>query len=258
MKVNAAGLAIIKTYEGCEVNAYPDPATDGDPWTIGYGHTSEAGPPNVRKGMKISKARADEILTADIGTFSRSVMRYVGRELTDNQFSALVSFAFNVGTGNFAKSSVLKAVNRGDFKSVPWRIQLWTKANGRTLPGLVKRRAAESHLFESMEDAHTLFAAPPAQPTQAELLEMREARGLIGPDLGKPIAKTGTFWGGLAAGAAGIFGAMKDTLYQIGDLRAYLPFDDPTWLSITLAAIVGTAVVWIIHARMKRSREDGV
>jgi lysozyme len=146
MKMTDEGLELIKTFEGFRSRAYRDPV---GVWTIGFGHTSMAGMPEVRPGMVVSEAEAAEILRRDVEMFARGVRERLARKLSDAQFSALVSFAYNVGLGALAKSSVLRAVNAGDFEAVPRRLALWTKAGGRTLPGLVRRRAAEAALFVS-------------------------------------------------------------------------------------------------------------
>lgn len=147
MKTNRAGIELIKVYEGCVLVAYPDPATHGEPWTIGYGHTSRAGPPAVRKGMTISEQQAADILVSDLITFEVAVAKLLKRNPTDNQFSAMVSLCFNIGPGNFAQSSVLKYFNAGDSQKAADCFRLWNKANGQVLPGLVKRREAERQLF---------------------------------------------------------------------------------------------------------------
>ncbi len=144
MKVSEEGLDLIKRFEGLRTTSYRCPA---GVWTIGYGHTSMAGPPTVAAGMTISEAEASAILQRDVETFAREVAACLGVRLNDSQFSALVSFAYNVGIGSFRKSSVLAAINAGDFSAVPRRLQLWVKAGGRRLSGLVKRRAAEAELF---------------------------------------------------------------------------------------------------------------
>lgn len=144
MEVNEEGLALIKRFEGLRTTAYRCPA---GVWTIGYGHTSMAGPPAVTSGMTIGEADAGAILQRDVDAFAREVEASLRVRLSGNQFAALVSFSYNVGIGNFKKSSVLAAINAGDFAAVPRRLRLWVKAGGRRLPGLVKRRAAESELF---------------------------------------------------------------------------------------------------------------
>jgi GH24 family phage-related lysozyme (muramidase) len=148
MKMTDEGLELIKTFEGFRARAYRDPV---GVWTIGYGHTSMAGVPEVRAGMVVSEAEATEILRRDVEMFARGVRQRLTRAVSDAQFSALVSFAYNVGLGAFAKSSVLRAVNAGEFEAVPRRLALWTKAGGRTLPGLIRRRAAEAALFVSSD-----------------------------------------------------------------------------------------------------------
>jgi lysozyme len=153
MELNAAGLTLIKEFEGFRGRAYRDPVGI---WTIGYGHTSAAGAPQVFSGQDISEAQASEILARDVETFSAAVRRAVKVPLNANQFSALVSFTYNVGPGNFLKSSVLRAVNTGEFDHVPVRLNLWVKAGGRNLRGLVRRRKAEGELF----------ATPISEPTQ--------------------------------------------------------------------------------------------
>lgn len=144
MKVTEEGLALIRQFEGFRSAAYRDAV---GVWTIGYGHTSMAGLPEVTPGLRISREQGAEILARDVAVFADGVAAAVQTKVNDAQFSALVSFAYNVGLGNFRKSSVLRAVNAGDFAAVPRRLNLWVKAGGRTLPGLVKRRAAEGVLF---------------------------------------------------------------------------------------------------------------
>ncbi len=161
MNVTDEGFDLIKQFEGLRNTAYRDPV---GVWTIGYGHTSMASAPEVVAGLTISEAEAGKILARDVAQFARGVRALVRVDLSDGQFSALVSFAFNVGLGALKKSSVLTAVNARDFAAVPRRLQLWTKAGGHVLPGLVKRRAAEAALFASA-------SVVVVQPTQAKPLE---------------------------------------------------------------------------------------
>jgi lysozyme len=148
MFVTKEGLALIREFEGFRSSAYRCPAGI---LTIGYGHTSAAGPPEVKPGMRLSREEAEQVLAGDVGRTAGEVKDLLVRELTAPQFSALVSFAFNVGIGAFARSSVLKSANAGQFGSVPQKLLLWTKGGGRVLPGLVRRRNAEAALFSSKE-----------------------------------------------------------------------------------------------------------
>lgn len=144
MHVTDEGLALIRRFEGLRTAAYRCPA---GVWTIGFGHTSEAGPPAVRPGMVVSEDDALRILAEDVQRFADGVAPLLTRAVSAPQFSALVSFAFNVGLAAFRSSSVLKAVNAGRLDEVPARLKLWVKAGGRVLPGLERRRAAEAELF---------------------------------------------------------------------------------------------------------------
>jgi lysozyme len=161
MQMTEEGLALIRRFEGFRAEAYRCPA---GVWTIGYGHTSQAGAPKVRPGMVVSEAEAREILAVDAAMFAEGVRTALTREVSPQQFSALVSFAYNVGIGAFRRSSVLKAVNEGRFEAVPERLKLWVKADGRRLEGLARRRQAEAELF----------ATVPA------VTKMQERGGLIG------------------------------------------------------------------------------
>lgn len=144
MRVTEEGLALIRQSEGFRAKAYRDPVGI---WTIGFGHTSAAGPPQVFEGLAITPEQGRKILARDVEMFALGVAKALRAPVTGNEFSALVSFAYNVGLGAFQRSSVLQAVNAGDREAVPRRLQLWVKAGGKVLPGLVKRRAAEAALF---------------------------------------------------------------------------------------------------------------
>lgn len=142
-QINAAGLALIKRFEGCELTAYPDPGTGGDPWTIGYGHTGS----DVHPGLTISQARADELLQNDLQKFEQGVNNMISRALTPNQFAALVSFAYNVGLGALQSSTLLRLLNAGDVNGAANQFGEWVNGANGPLPGLVTRRAAEKQLF---------------------------------------------------------------------------------------------------------------
>lgn len=155
--VNAEGLKLIKQWEGLKLTAYKD---GGGVWTIGYGHTSAAGAPVVKQGMKISNEEAEKILRDDLDKFEADVVRLVKVPLNDNQFAALVSFHFN--TGALGKSTLLKKLNKGDYKSVPSELMKWVNDNGKRVQGLVNRRSAEVGLWAkgSFVSSNTQNATP--------------------------------------------------------------------------------------------------
>ncbi|MBB3979111.1 GH24 family phage-related lysozyme (muramidase) [Rhizobium azooxidifex] len=147
MATSPAGRKAITAHEDNVLTAYPDPATGGEPWTIGVGHTSAAGPPKVVKGMRITAAESDEILSRDLKTFEAGVRSAVKVPLNQNEFDALVSLALNIGVGAFSKSTLVKKLNAGDRPGAADQFGVWVKAAGKTMPGLVKRRASERTLF---------------------------------------------------------------------------------------------------------------
>ncbi len=150
-KINPAGLDIVKSFEGLRTTAYPDPGTGGDPWTIGYGHTAAAGPPEVYPGLKITKAQAEEILQRDLNQYEQAVTAAVTRSATSDQFSAMVSFTFNVGPSAFRDSTLLKKHNAGDFAGAANEFLRWVYAGGNVMPGLQRRRKAERALYLSQD-----------------------------------------------------------------------------------------------------------
>lgn len=145
MKFNDKGLALIKSFESCRLKAYPDPATGGDPWTIGWGSTG----PDIKKGVIWTQQEADCRLLSDIDKFAESIKSLLKVTLTDNQFSALVSLAYNIGIGNLKKSSLLAKINKNELTDAAERFLLWNKANGVVMNGLTRRRKAERDLFLS-------------------------------------------------------------------------------------------------------------
>lgn len=147
MKTNAAGIDLIKQFEGCRLKAYPDPATGGDPWTIGYGLTSAAGIVKVTPGLRITQAQADEYLVKSLVKYETAVSTALTKKPLPNQFAAMVSLCFNIGPGNFKKSSVLRKFNAGDTAGAASSFLLWNKAAGKVMAGLTRRREAEKKLF---------------------------------------------------------------------------------------------------------------
>lgn len=139
--INHEGLELIKVFEGCELKAYRDAV---GVLTIGYGSTGG----HVKAGMTITRVEAEQLLREDLQRFEVGVDQRLGdTEVTDNQFSAMVSLAFNIGLANFGGSSVLRRILADNVQGAADAFLMWNKAGGKELKGLTRRRAAERELF---------------------------------------------------------------------------------------------------------------
>ncbi|POU35715.1 lysozyme, partial [Citrobacter freundii complex sp. CFNIH12] len=116
MRISEKGVALIKQFEGCRLTAYPDPGTGGAPWTIGYGWTHPVDGKPVKPGMTIDQDTADRLLKTGLVSYENDVLKLVRVKLTQGQFDALVSFAYNVGSRALSTSTLLKKLNAGDIK----------------------------------------------------------------------------------------------------------------------------------------------
>lgn len=179
MKTSKRGLELIKAYEGLRLNSYADAV---GVWTIGYGHTSDAFL-KVKRGQKITAAKAEELLIHDIEEAETALDKMCTVELNSNQYGAVISLMFNIGNGSFKKSTLLKKLNRGDYTGASKEFAKWSKAGGKTLKGLVRRRAAEAALFNTpseLEDKPLKY--PDVQGASKETVEAREAKGTVAAD----------------------------------------------------------------------------
>ena len=243
MKTSPAGISLIQEFEGRRLEAYKCPAGI---WTIGYGHTSAAGAPEVKPGMVITKQEANDILIRDLVKYENAVDRLVKVPLTQNQFDALVSFTFNVGEGALAKSTLLKKLNAGNYDAVPAELMKWTKGGDKELPGLVRRRRAEAAMWRGVDER--------GKPN------IDESR--IEPDAPKPkktMAKSKEGNAAILTGGAAAVSAAGEVSRQIketGDsLTSVLDLvKDPMFLAMVLI-VVAAAAIW--YWRKQRLEETG-
>lgn len=144
MKTSQAGIDLIHSFESLRLKAYPDPGSkDGKPWSIGWGSTgSDIGP-----GTVWTKEQADARFAKDLARFEVGVSKAVGADLKQHQFDALVSFAYNVGLGNFLSSTMLKMLNEGYYSNAALQFGKWIFNDGKVMKGLVRRRESERKLF---------------------------------------------------------------------------------------------------------------
>lgn len=226
-------------HEGLRLKAYPDPGSrDGHPWTIGYGHTG-----GVKKGDTIRKDQALVLLKQDVAWAEKLVMRYAdGANLNQNQFDALTSFAFNVGSNQFKSSSPARYARQGKHDLVPSRLMLWVKNDGKTMKGLVNRRAAEGKLYAAAEGVHSRNAS-------------------AAPLLGKPMSESRT---AITASTQGLGSVAVAVAYgaeikeNVVRMTEGLPVSTPALVigGMALAGIL--TAIWFWYDRYMKSREDGV
>ncbi len=233
--INKEALELIKYYEGLRLVAYPDPGSkDGLPWTIGYGHTK-----GVKKGDKITKARAEELLVEDLKDAEAVIEKHVKVELNENQYGALVSFIHNLGESQFAKGSVKAYINSGRLAEVPGRMALYRLNDGRVMEGLVRRRSAEGVLWmKPVVDG--VIVSPKEQINK----EVEEAQGKTAEP-----AKTKKPWDW------GVFGVIITTLAGLSDEFKKLIGDVTSALGVpplyVLAALVLAFGAWTVYAKWK-------
>ena len=140
--ISAKGMALIVHYEGMKLEAYPDPGTGEEPWTIGVGHTD-----GIKEGDTCTEKEALDWLRDDCREAEDCIDAHVEVELTQNQRDALISLIYNIGCGNFRGSTMLKLLNAGNTISAANQFGRWDKAAGKKMAGLTRRRDAETKLF---------------------------------------------------------------------------------------------------------------
>ncbi|MBQ4675575.1 lysozyme [Aeromonas hydrophila] len=152
-RISVDGVAVAHYFESCKLQAYPDPGSkNGEPWTIGRGHTG----PEVKPGLVWTQAQADAAFLVDIAHFERDVLSLVKVPVNQGQFDALVLFSYNVGSKALESSTLLRKLNAGDYDGAAVEFRRWNKNDGKVMRGLTRRRAAEECLFRGMNGSEAI------------------------------------------------------------------------------------------------------
>lgn len=234
-RFDAGVLDLIKQSEGFRAKAYYCPA---GVLTIGYGHTNAAGEPKVVKGMVVSEEDATRMLTRDLQKVAANVDRMVKVPLNQTQLTVLVSFVYNVGEGNFKRSTLLRKLNAGDYEAVPEQLMRWNKARNpktgklRPLRGLTKRRRLEGHHWQAASDTY---------PVEDSI-----AQAVVAAD--KPAIASTTNWAAGTAILTTLAGMSEDVQVAVGNFSS--AFNVPP--SFILGGVVVIAGAWIISERIKK------
>lgn len=207
MRTSKQGIETIKAHEGLRLEAYDDGV---GVWTVGYGSTL-----GVKKGMAITRAEADARLISDLAEAERTVDFSVTVPLSQQQFDALVSLAFNIGAGAFTSSTLVKRLNESKYHDAAAQFDRWVHAGKKKLPGLVKRRAAEKTLFLD---------------------------GTKRPEM-KPLVKSRTVVGGSISGAAVVASEVVTEVKE--QIEPIVPYAESLRLLFLLVALAGIGLtIW--------------
>ena len=228
MKTSPKGIALITEFEGFRSTAYQDVV---GVWTIGYGFTK-----GVQPGDTMTKAQAKARLAAELGEYEEGVLSACTNPPNQNEFDALVCFAFNVGVGGMSKSSVIKAHNRGDHQAAARAFALWNKAGGKVYAGLTRRRAAESALYL------TPMPDDVSDPAEGPALDMPQRVDAESSLTRSPIVAGS----GIAAGAT----AAAEVARSVSEVREALG----DWLPWILVAIAVGAAGWAMYSRWQQRK----
>ncbi|MBN3043333.1 lysozyme [Pectobacterium brasiliense] len=144
MQISPKGIDLIKNFEGCKLGAYQDSV---GVWTIGFGWTQPVDGKPIKGGMTIDRTTAERLLRTGVVQYEDAVNKLVKVKITQGQFDALVSFAYNLGTRSLSTSTLLQKLNAGDVQGAADEFPKWNSAGGKVLPGLARRREAERNLF---------------------------------------------------------------------------------------------------------------
>jgi len=257
MQMSQEGInALLKQFEGCKLKAYRCPAGI---LTIGYGHTSAAGAPNVTEGMTITQQQANDILSRDLVKYETEVHNMVKQPLTQHEFDVLVDFCYNAGAGALKSSTMLNKVNAAQFADVPAELMKWTKGKipgkgMQVLPGLLRRRQAESAWWTA--DEKPVPSASKEEPTVYE----HEGRTEPEPPLAPSMASSKQGNAALLTAGMGGLGVAKEVAAQAQDASDTADkimglLHNPNFV-IMAAVIVCGAAIW--YFRKQHMEEHGV
>jgi len=248
-----AGVDHLKKWEGVELEAYQD---TGGVWTIGVGHTR-----GVTEGMTITEDQAEAFLRQDIGWAEAVVDRYVKVPLTQSQYDILVSFAFNVGEGQFRTSTLLRKLNAGNYDAVPRQLLRWTYDNGEYIQGLKNRRIAEAAMWNEAPVEMPVTAKPERRPGKVEPDKGPKARDVVKEDTGIQavlMAIAGAIatafqylmdW--LATGGD----VIRDVHRQIGPWQSMLDVIGANGVALTITVTAIAAIVGVV--KLVRDKKEG-
>lgn len=218
MKINQATVDLVKEFEGFRANAYKCPA---GVWTIGYGTTAASGVGiDPKLGMTISKSDAEAYLEATLDKFADKIAPLITAPINENEFGAFLSLAYNIGPVAFKRSSALAAFNAGDKAKAAKAILLWSKAGGKVLRGLTRRREAERKLFLTPVGSNFEGRTSVAQSTTVQASAVQIASGA-------------------GAGVAAV-GALDGTAQIV---------------ALVFAGIIVLAAVWVMRERIRKWAE---
>jgi lysozyme len=194
--------------------------------------------------MRISREEAEAILKQDLAQFENAISSIVKVPLTQNHFDTLVSFAFNCGVAALRRSTLLKRVNAGAFDAVPSELMKWTRADGKELPGLVRRRRAEAALWRGL-------------PKAVDPIETRTSPDLPQPP--KPISRSKEANAAIIAGGAGAIAAAGEAIPVIREGVGVMPvlsdaLGRPAFIA-ALIVIAASVAIWVW--RRQRLLEQG-
>ena len=222
-------VEMVAFFEDCQLKAFLCPG--GKP-TIGWGETE-----NVRLGMSCTKEQADQMLYDEVCKFTKQVERECSETTTPEQLGAMVSFAYNVGIGNFKKSTVLKAHNAGNHEAAARAFSLWNKARVRgtltELPGLTARRMAEGALY--LQEKEPLYPEPFAQIPGPESSLKSSPINIAGA--------VGVVTGGTTV-VGGALGEVMPVVNQVKELATTFSIHPTTMLGIVISVVGAVAMYW--------------
>lgn len=250
-KLSDAGVDLIKSFEGYH-RALPDGSCvayrcPAGVWTLGFGNTV-----GIKPGMVWTRDEAEAALRRELATFEAGVVRLVTVPLNQNEYDALVSFAYNCGLGALERSTLLRKLNAGDREGAADAFGMWTKGGGRVLPGLVRRRKAEAALFLT-----PVGDDEPAQPDMAQSVEPVTTT--------QPLKKSGTIWGAIAAAGATIASyadsAVRGALDAIAQFQVMSPIKgalvETGANSKAVALGIGVAATVLVISRRVKAAVEG-
>jgi lysozyme len=258
MNLSKSGLDRIAGYEGYH-DALPDGSCKAyqrtyngkkDKWTIGFGCTS-----GVYEGLVWTRAQADDAFRKELATFEAAVNRMVTVDLNQNQYDALVSFAYNCGTGALQSSTLLKKLNKGDYKGAAAQFQYWNNVNHKPVKGLTQRRTSEANLFLKPVEAETLPAMPqtvekaPEPPSRKSVAAAVAAAG-AGVAQIMPADPLGTAEGLLSTGTR-IRGVSQNS-HELGTWALSLPH----WPYVIGACVLGGGLYWALCHYLPKKQGD--